>query len=66
MLQAALPRHGREKTKLASLLERSNDAFTKADGALEASEEVLVLPVFCAYLKVDEIPGIPRHHHSLQ
>ena len=52
--------------KLASFLNEINDAFTKADNELEAPEEVLVLPVFCAYLKVDEIPGIPRHHHSLQ
>ncbi len=36
----------RGKGKLASFLDELNDAFAKADGELEASEEVLVLPVF--------------------
>lgn len=50
------------KGKLASFLDKLNDAFAKADGELEVPEKVLVLPVFHAYLKADEIPGIPGHH----
>lgn len=50
------------KGKLASFLDELNDAFTKAVHELEVPEKVLVFPVFHAYLKADEIPGIPSHH----
>ena len=43
-----------------------DDALTKADGELAEPKRVLVLPVFHAYLKVDEIPGVPGHQHSFQ
>lgn len=50
----------RGKERLASFLDELNDAFAKADGELEVPEKVLVLPVFHAYLKADEIPILGR------